>query len=332
MSEPEPLPPAQDGPPAADPPDVNPFESSAALPVEEPVVLAEVVESLPRLWPTFAVVVAAIVGGTIVSAVAIALAAVGSQGMTIFQESARFNQWMMDFVETPAGLAFLVLPNQATFCLVVMVAAMFAPEPLADRLGLRHGRFPVWTWPVFLLGTPLVGIATSILMSQVIREESEQLKMLENLFTAHAASLPLLLLWISLLPGLVEELLFRGYMQRRLLTRLPAVAAIGITTVFFAVAHMDPMHAVGVVPLGIWLGVVAWRADSIWPAVFGHVGNNGLAIAMSVMKGSADDGGAAVGAGTAIGAVLVLASFVACLILLAAVQPQRAGKVPPVLA
>jgi uncharacterized protein len=326
MSESETPLPEQDCPPV-----VNPDQSVVALPVEEPVVLAEVVKPVPLLWPTLVTVLAAIVGAMVVSGVAMVLAAIGSYGLTIFQEPARFNQWMMDFVATEWGLALLVLPGQLTFCIVVMAAATLSPEPFVDRLGLRRGRFPVWTWPAFLLGTPLVGMAMSFLMSQVIEEGSEQLKMLENLFSAHAASLPLLLLLISVLPGLVEELLFRGFLQRRLLARLPVVAAIGITTVFFAAAHMDPMHAIGVAPLGIWLGVVAWRADSIWPAVLGHIGNNGFAIAMSVLAGPAPSGEVEVGAATAVGALLILVNFVVCLILLAAAQPARASTTPPVL-
>ena len=162
------------------------------------------------------------------------------------------------------------------------------------------------------------------LMSLVIREPSEQLKLLENLFETHAAgSLAMLLLLISVLPGFVEELLFRGFMQRRLLTRLPVVVAIGITTAFFAAAHLDPMHALGVMPLGIWLGVVAWRADSIWPAVFGHVGNNAYAIVLSVMMGPSPDPeqvGPEVAA--TMGLTLTLVAFAGCLVLLAVRHPK----------
>jgi hypothetical protein len=104
----------------------------------------------------------------------------------------------------PGGLV-LVLPGQLTFCAVALVAAMFSREKPADRLGLRRGNFPLWTWPLFLLGTPVVGMVMAQLMSLVIREPSEQLQLLENLFETHAAgSLAMLLLLISALPGFIE--------------------------------------------------------------------------------------------------------------------------------
>jgi len=41
---------------------------------------------------------------------------------------------------------------------------------------------------------------------------------------------------------------------------------------------MDPIHMLGVVPLGLWLGAVAWRADSVWPAMICHSANNAVAV------------------------------------------------------
>jgi len=48
----------------------------------------------------------------------------------------------------------------------------------------------------------------------------------------------------------------------------------------FGAAHLDPMHSIAVMPLGVWLGLIAYRCDSLWPAVIGHVVNNGFALAM----------------------------------------------------
>lgn len=40
------------------------------------------------------------------------------------------------------------------------------------------------------------------------------------------------------------------------------------------------MHSIAVMPLGVWLGLIAYRCDSLWPAVIGHIVNNGFALAM----------------------------------------------------
>ncbi len=322
----EPLRPAADAP---EPAGVPPW--GGAGPDDASIVVAELVEEPCPLWPTFLTAVLAIGGALLVSGVVMVMAAFWARGPVLFQHPDAFNAWLKEFVATQGGLILLVLPGQLTFCAVALVAASLSREKAVDRLGLRRGNFPPWTWPLFLLGTPVLVIAVGHLLSYVVREPSEQLKMLEDLFATHAAgSLVTLLLLISLLPGVVEELLFRGFMQRRLLGRLRPVAAIGITTAFFAAAHMDPTHAIGVAPLGIWLGVVAWRADSIWPAVFGHVGNNAFAILMSVTMGEQPDLeqlSPAVATSTGLALLVSCLSFAGCLVLL---SRRRAGPRPSV--
>ncbi|NLX54493.1 MAG: CPBP family intramembrane metalloprotease [Planctomycetaceae bacterium] len=311
----EPLRPAANAPESAG---VLPW--SGAVPDEAPIVVAELVEDPYPLWPTFLTIVLAIGGAVLVSGIVMMVAAFWARGPVLFQRPGAFNAWFKEFVTTQGGLVLLVLPGQLTFCAVAVMAASLSREKVVDRLGLRCGNFPPWTWPLFLLGTPVLVIAVGQLLSYVVREPSEQLKMLEDLFATHAAgSLITMLLLISLLPGVMEELLFRGFMQRRLLGRLRPVAAIGITTAFFAAAHMDPTHAIGVAPLGIWLGVVAWRADSIWPAVFGHVGNNACAILMSVTMGEQPDLeqlSPAVATSMELTLLVSCLSFVGCLVLL----------------
>jgi membrane protease YdiL (CAAX protease family) len=80
-------------------------------------------------------------------------------------------------------------------------------------------------------------------------------------------------------PGIVEELLFRGYLQSRLLQRWPPLLAVGASALIFSAAHLDPIHVLGVIPLGVWLGTVAWRAGSVWPAILCHAVNNAVAVA-----------------------------------------------------
>ena len=51
-----------------------------------------------------------------------------------------------------------------------------------------------------------------------------------------------------------------------------------ISSLLFAIAHMDPIHSLLVLPLGIWMGVVAWQAKSIMPAMLCHIVNNSVSI------------------------------------------------------
>ncbi len=49
----------------------------------------------------------------------------------------------------------------------------------------------------------------------------------------------------------------------------------GWTSCLFAQLHLEPVQVVYVFPIGVWLGVVAWRAGSVWPTMLCHAFLNG---------------------------------------------------------
>jgi len=88
------------------------------------------------------------------------------------------------------------------------------------------------------------------------------------------------LLFVSavLIAGFAEEMLFRGMLQRTLeIYREPAIAIV-LSSVFFAVAHFNPWTALQITFLGLALGYLTWKSDSILPGVFLHATNNLLSI------------------------------------------------------
>jgi membrane protease YdiL (CAAX protease family) len=84
------------------------------------------------------------------------------------------------------------------------------------------------------------------------------------------------ILFIALAPGVAEEFLFRGYIQRRLARRWGMWAGVLITSLLFGVMHIMPHTVLFAFVLGIWLGLMAWRTDSVWPGVICHALVNGL--------------------------------------------------------
>jgi membrane protease YdiL (CAAX protease family) len=84
------------------------------------------------------------------------------------------------------------------------------------------------------------------------------------------------ILFIAIAPGFNEEMLFRGYMQRRLLARWNPWVAILVASLLFALLHIMPHTLALAFPVGIWLGVLAWRTDSTWPGIISHAAFNGL--------------------------------------------------------
>jgi membrane protease YdiL (CAAX protease family) len=89
------------------------------------------------------------------------------------------------------------------------------------------------------------------------------------------AAIPFVM-FIALMPGFGEEMLFRGYIQRRLLQRWSPALAILVSSILFAIVHVMPHAVVFAFPVGLWLGFIAWKTGSIWPTILGHVLINGI--------------------------------------------------------
>lgn len=81
---------------------------------------------------------------------------------------------------------------------------------------------------------------------------------------------------------LVEEMLFRGYLQKVLEESWKDITkAILVTSIFFALVHFNPYWIVQIYLLGLVLGYLAWRTNSIIPGIILHGLNNGFAVALN---------------------------------------------------
>lgn len=85
-------------------------------------------------------------------------------------------------------------------------------------------------------------------------------------------------LTIGLLAPLAEEIVFRGAALRSLLaSRLSPLAAIVISALLFAVAHLNPAQMPHAFLVGLLLGWMYWRTGSILPGMAYHWANNSAA-------------------------------------------------------
>ncbi|MFZ1249699.1 MAG: CPBP family intramembrane glutamic endopeptidase [Candidatus Saccharimonadales bacterium] len=84
-----------------------------------------------------------------------------------------------------------------------------------------------------------------------------------------------------LMAPIIEEVLFRGLLLEQLLRRYGSVVAITISSILFAVAHINPVYALGVLPLGFVLGYCYKRTRSIVPGIFIHGAWNLMVLLMT---------------------------------------------------
>lgn len=88
---------------------------------------------------------------------------------------------------------------------------------------------------------------------------------------------------------IAEELLFRGFVYRSAERSWGPVGAIAVSTLLFAAIHGDPLHALAVVPFGVFMGWLRWRTGSVWPGILAHMLNNGLWMATALLIGEVPD-------------------------------------------
>jgi membrane protease YdiL (CAAX protease family) len=150
------------------------------------------------------------------------------------------------------------------------ISAKHCGETLTQRLGLRWPNISNSSLVCFLLGSIpvlLLSVGVVMLIEKVIPGDQSVLALYKNMTNGWAI---VFIILIGLIPGFAEELFFRGFIQRRMLQRFRPSLAILLTSIVFGSFHVTPHGIALATIIGIWLGVIAWRTNSIWPSVCCH--------------------------------------------------------------
>ncbi|HEY8681590.1 MAG TPA: CPBP family intramembrane glutamic endopeptidase [Rhodanobacter sp.] len=142
--------------------------------------------------------------------------------------------------------------------------------------------------PLFFALAILVGLAAPLLgglLTQVLSHGQRLGQDIQQLGSDTSPELRILLvLVVTALGPVVEELLFRGVLLSALLQRCRVGWAVGISSLLFALVHLPGLHwqwyaLPDLALLALALSWLRLRAGSIWPAVLAHGVNNLLAVA-----------------------------------------------------
>jgi len=132
---------------------------------------------------------------------------------------------------------------------------------LGSGLGLTMGWFPSWL--------------VSRLDEHFQNVNLGQLEALEEIFSSGAASQRIwLFVAVVIVAPLCEELIFRGFLWRCLQSTLGPLGTLFVTSLLFAVYHIEPLHIIGVLPIGVILGILRLGSKSIVPGILAHLLNN----------------------------------------------------------
>ena len=190
---------------------------------------------------------------------------------------------IINFLALFIGQGFMVIP------LLLFLTAR--KESFVDRLRIRKLSFPV------ILSTLVLSLGIIILVDEFDRIASllftppEHLDQLGYMLKFDSFNMAVFLMFgIVVLAPLGEEILFRGFLQKFLEEHWQDVTrAVLVTSLFFAIIHLNPFWLIQIYMLGVILGFLAWRTGSIWAGFILHAANNLVALLFTNYNQVLDD-------------------------------------------
>jgi len=245
----------------------------------------------PRVWTVFVAFAVAFIPGCIATGMVAAVLAVILHGPEIFSQADGGPERFQALMREPAIFLPTLVAMQVVLAAVALGGAYLSPEPMRRRLRLGKPRLPWYGYPVVCVGSLALGYSAGVLIELLgfgnqgtLHEFEQAINGMRGCVLVLAAAV------VGISPGIGEELMFRGYIQTRLAQRWPRLLAVGMTALLFALLHMDLVQSTFALAMGLWLGEVADRTGSIWPAAAGHAFNNGVATVGAALLPNIDTG------------------------------------------
>jgi membrane protease YdiL (CAAX protease family) len=175
----------------------------------------------------------------------------------------------------PFGLAFGEVFFFALPPLFLVRAMNYRPGPFLGLGPTPRGSLP---WVIAVAGAGFffagsVNALNRLLVGEELARRFDVTHLFEGRSPAEAA---LLVAAVSILAPIGEELLFRGYLLRVLGARYGAFYALTITSLLFALLHLNPASLLALFALGVVFGILRLATGSIWPSILAHAVQNGV--------------------------------------------------------
>lgn len=151
--------------------------------------------------------------------------------------------------------------------------------PLREALALR--RVHPLVWPAVLVGAPsgfIVGIGLAELTGVFLPVPPQVLEAFGQFLLPEGMGIGELVLLLAVLPGITEEIAFRGLLLHGLRKRLGPVALCLVVGAIFGLFHVSLFRILPTAYLGTILALVTILTGSIFPAMLWHALNNAVAL------------------------------------------------------
>lgn len=260
--------------------DASPLNAPGAAPPSSPK---------PRVWTVFVAFVVAVIGVTVIGALALAALVIVRSGRLELDPDALAG----DIAQTALsldGLLLGVVVSCFVLSLVALVGARLSASPVTARLRLGPTHTRAAPLALLAFGAVALGFAVGVLLLVLnLRRDSVLGTLTDAVQSASGARIALAFALIGVAGPVAEELFFRGYMQTRLRERWGAWPAILIASAAFGLLHMDLAQGITAGALGIYMGWAVEVTGSIRPAIFAHVANNVVATSLSFLASAGEN-------------------------------------------
>lgn len=221
-------------------------------------------------WALFGIAMGTLIVGGSMGALAVLMIEVG-----------RGTSWEALLASQGRWMPLYIVVTEVTLLLCVVVAISLLR--LDWRRTLRLNPAPLLSYPLAVVGSLALGLVGDFVLLWLYRAAPRLSSgVLESLkeWTSYSGPLSFLglVFTMAVLPGICEEALFRGFIQKGFERSYRPGKAIFWASVLFSLMHIDPFQAAGVLMMGFFLGFVAYRTNSLYPSVGAHFVNNAVAV------------------------------------------------------
>jgi len=135
---------------------------------------------------------------------------------------------------------------------------------------------PVWIWGLIAAFLIFIIVNASFMLTfRFLEFQPEIFKTLSFLNNLPALQAWSLIIGISMVAGICEEIGYRGYLQKPLEQKYGPIVAISISSIIFIVIHLHQAWLgsimVSIIPISFMIGYLAYATNSLIPGIIAHV-------------------------------------------------------------
>ncbi len=180
----------------------------------------------------------------------------------------------------PLSIKFAAMLIQAS--LIIPLVVYFRRKDLSPIKYLRVRPIPL----KYCFYSVIIGISITVLGDEMGRLMDIILPIPESMFEGMKRLLTINHIWDFLTIGLtvtviapvIEELFFRGFLQRYFEATKGVTSGVLIASAIFGAIHFNIYMLIPILIMATIMGAMAWRIESVFPAMIVHVINNATSL------------------------------------------------------